>query len=137
MNACAGIVLDIVPEPSEHRAAGRPLTLDEAQSLAEAMRAFGAGSRLRLLWAMLGGERTVEELSGLTGLAQSATSQQLRLLRQGRLVSVRRSGRHAYYRLHDHHIADLLHAIRYHHEHAEASGLRAASAGEARAGLVG
>ena len=137
MNACAAIVLDIVPEPSGHRAAERPLTLGEADSLAEAMRAFGAGSRLRLLWAMLGGERTVEELAGLTGLGQSAASQQLRLLRHGRLVSVRRSGRHAYYRLHDHHVADLLHAIRYHHEHVEAPDLRAASAGEARPGLVG
>jgi len=128
MNACAAIVLDIVPEPFEHRAAQRPLALDEADSLAEAMRAFGAGSRLRLLWAMLGGERTVEELAGLTGLGQSAASHQLRLLRQTRLVSVRRSGRHAYYRLHDHHVADLLHAIRYHHEHVEAPDVRAASA---------
>ena len=81
------------------------------------MRAFGAGSRLRLLWAMLPGERTVEELVGLTGLAPSAASQQLRLLRQGRLVAVRRAGRHAYYRLHDHHVAELLAAIRHHHEH--------------------
>src|SRR5215210_483567 len=117
-----------VPEPFEHRAAQRPLALDEADSLAEAMRAFGAGSRLRLLWAMLGGERTVEELAGLTGLGQSAASHQLRLLRQGRLVSVRRSGRHAYYRLHDHHVADLLHAIRYQHEHVEAPDVRPASA---------
>jgi DNA-binding transcriptional ArsR family regulator len=44
---------------------------------------------------------------------------QLRLLRQGRLVAVRRAGRHAYYRLHDHHVVDLLQAIRYHYEHVE------------------
>ena len=81
------------------------------------MRAFGAASRLRLLWAMLGGERTVEQLVELTGLAPSAASQQLRLLRQGRLVAVRRDGRRAYYRLHDHHVAELLAAIRHHHEH--------------------
>lgn len=81
------------------------------------MRAFGAGSRLRLLWAMIPGERSVEELVELTGLAPSAASQQLRLLRQGRLVAVHRAGRHAYYRLHDHHVAELLAAIRHHHEH--------------------
>lgn len=86
------------------------------------MRAFGAGSRLRLLFAMLTGERTVEELVQLTGLAPSAASQQLRLLRQGRLVAVRRAGRHAYYRLHDHHVAELLTAIRHHHEHVEPQG---------------
>jgi DNA-binding transcriptional ArsR family regulator len=107
-----------MPHPSEHEAAERPLSVEEAEVLAEAMRVFGAGSRLRLLWAMLGGERTVEELVETTGLAASAASHQLRLLRQGRLVSVRRVGRHAYYRLHDHHVADLLGAIRHHHEHA-------------------
>jgi DNA-binding transcriptional ArsR family regulator len=108
-----------VPSPLEHRAADRPLTAAEAESLAESMRAFGTGSRLRLLWAMLAGERTVEQLVELTGLAPSAASHQLRLLRQERLVAVRRAGRHAYYRLHDHHVADLLQAIRYHHEHVE------------------
>ena len=106
-----------MPNPAEHRAAERPLGADEAETLAEAMRAFGTASRLRLLWAMLDGERTVEELSEAAGLAPSATSQQLRLLRQGRLVAVRRAGRHAFYRLHDDHVADLLTAIRHHHEH--------------------
>jgi DNA-binding transcriptional ArsR family regulator len=108
-----------VPRASEHLPVHRPLELDEAEALAEAMRAFGAGSRLRLLWAMLDGERTVEELVEATGLAPSSASHQLRLLRQGRLVAVRRNGRHAYYRLHDHHIAELLAAIRHHYEHVQ------------------
>lgn len=106
-----------MPHPSEHESPGRPLSQGEAEELAEAMRAFGTASRLRLLWAMLGGERTVEELAQAAEMAQSAVSQQLRLLRQGRLVSVRRSGRHAHYRLYDDHVADLLAAIRHHHEH--------------------
>src|SRR5215207_5586076 len=106
-----------MPHPSEHRPADRPLEAEEAEALADAMRAFGTASRLRLLWAMFDGERTVEELSAATGLENSATSNQLRLLRHGRLVAVRRSGRHAYYRLHNHHVADLLAAIRHHHEH--------------------
>lgn len=106
-----------MPHPSEHRDVGRPLAADEAEALAESMRAFGAASRLRLLWALLPGERTVDELAAVTGLAQSAVSHQLRLLRQGRLVAVRRDGRHAHYRLHDHHVAELLSALRNHHEH--------------------
>jgi DNA-binding transcriptional ArsR family regulator len=106
-----------MPHPSEHDPPGRPLSLGEADALAEAMRAFGAGSRLRLLWAMFDGERTVEQLSAATGLEHSATSHQLRLLRHARLVTVRRTGRHAWYRLHNHHVADLLAAIRHHHEH--------------------
>lgn len=110
-----------MPHPSEHHPAGRPLGDEEAETLAEAMRAFGTASRLRLMWAMLDGECTVEQLSQGTGMTQSAASHQLRLLRQGRLVTARRSGRHAYYRLHDHHVADLLAAIRHHHEHVHPS----------------
>jgi DNA-binding transcriptional ArsR family regulator len=110
-----------VPHSFEHEPVDRPLEVGEAEALAEAMRVFGAGSRLRLLWAMLGGERTVEQLVEATGLAPSAASQQLRLLRQGRLVAVRRDGRYAFYRLHDHHVAELLAAIRHHYEHAHPS----------------
>src|SRR3954464_9926640 len=106
-----------MPHTSEHSAPEAPLDAAEAEVLAEAMRAFGTASRLRLLWAMLGGERTVDELARATGLGPSVTSHQLRLLRHGRLVAVRRSGRHAYYRLHDHHVAELLAAIRHHYEH--------------------
>jgi DNA-binding transcriptional ArsR family regulator len=105
-----------MPHPAEHQL-NKPLAGEEAEKLAEAMRAFGTASRLRLLWAMRGEERTVEELVAETGMNASAASQQLRLLRQARLVAVRRTGRHAFYRLHDHHVADLLNAIRSHFEH--------------------
>ena len=39
------------------------------------------------------------------------------LLRSLRLVRARRSGRNVFYSLHDHHIADLIAAVRHHHEH--------------------
>jgi DNA-binding transcriptional ArsR family regulator len=106
-----------MPHPAEHHGLERALEAEESEALAESMRAFSTGSRLRLLWAMSGSERTVEDLAGAAGLSQSATSHQLRLLRHARLVSVRRDGRHAFYRLHDHHLVDLLAAIRHHHEH--------------------
>ena len=126
-----------VPRPAEHGAASRPLGAAEAQELAESMRAFGTSSRLLLLFAMLERERTVEELVRATDVAPSAASHQLRLLRQNGLVSVRRTGRYAYYRLHDHHVADLLAAIRHHHEHTraetESAGVPVRSAHAARA----
>lgn len=105
--------------PSEHESAKRPLSREEADELADSMRLFASGSRLRLLWAMLDGERTVEQLTDKTGLTQSAASHQLRLLRQARLVKVRRDGKHAFYSIHDHHIPDLMAALRYHHEHVD------------------
>lgn len=106
-----------VPHPLEHDSPTRPLGQPEAETLAGSMRAFGTASRLRLMSTLLQGERTVEELAVGTGLTHSAASQQLRVLRQHRLVAFRRHGRHSYYRLHDSHVADLLAAIRHHHEH--------------------
>ncbi len=108
-----------MPHPSEHSSPSRSLGLVEAQQLAESMRMFGSSSRLRLLWALIDGPLTVEELSERAELTQSATSHQLRLLRQGRLVRVRRDGRRAFYELHDHHLPDLLAALRHHREHVE------------------
>ena len=81
------------------------------------MRAFGASSRIQLLWALLESERTVEELEQATNLSQSLVSHQLRILRDLHFVTVRRSGRRGYYRLHDHHVPDLLAALRHHLEH--------------------
>jgi DNA-binding transcriptional ArsR family regulator len=110
-------------DPATHRDPRRPPTAAEAERLAETVRAFGSASRLRLLWALMDGERSVEQLSLLAGMTQSATSHQLRLLRQLHLVVVRRDGRHAFYSLHDHHLPDLLGALRHHHEHlADTSG---------------
>lgn len=103
--------------PSEHKPATRPLPRREAELLAESIAAFSTASRLRLLWSMLQGERTVAELAAETGMTQPATSQQLGVLREANLVRVRRDGRHAYYALHDHHIPELLAAMRHHYEH--------------------
>jgi DNA-binding transcriptional ArsR family regulator len=107
---------------AEHDATDRPLDRDEAESLAEAMRAFGSATRLRLLWALVDGERTVEDLTDAVAMEQSAVSHQLRMLRQLRLVSVRRDRRRAFYRLHDHHLPELLAALRNHHEHVNPAG---------------
>ena len=103
--------------PSEHTGPGEPLGDDEAAHLATTMTAFTAPSRLRLLFALVDGEHTVEELARRAGLPATVASQQLRVLRQLHAVAVRREGRHAHYRLHDHHVADLLAAIRHHGEH--------------------
>jgi DNA-binding transcriptional ArsR family regulator len=109
-----------VPHPLEHSAADRPLGLPEAQALAESMRAFGAMSRVRLLFELLPGERTVEDLAAAVSMEASAVSQQLRVLRQLRFVTATRRGRHVAYRLHDEHVAALLTAIRHHQEHTQA-----------------
>ena len=110
-----------MPDREHHPAPSRPVDAEEAAELAELMAAFATASRVRLLYALYGVERTVEELAAGTELAPSVVSQQLRVLRLFRLVKGRRDGRHVRYRLHDDHVADLLAAIRHHGEHAAGS----------------
>ena len=106
-----------MPHPSEHGAAARPLAGDEAEELAETLKALASPARLRLLTELAGGERTVEQLATAIALSLSATSHHLRLLRSLRLVKARKEGRHVIYVLHDHHLGDLLAAVRHHREH--------------------
>lgn len=106
-----------VPDPSLHGEASRPLGRREATDLAEMLQAFSTASRLGLLWALLDGERSVDDLAAAVELSPSAVSHQLRILRQARLVSARRDGRRVYYRLHDHHLPELLASMRHHYEH--------------------
>lgn len=107
-----------MPHPLEHSPAGRPLDATEGIEIAEGMRAFSAESRVRILFALYDEEQTVEQLAAATGSEANAVSQQLRILRQLRYVAAKREGRHIRYRLYDHHIHELLVAIRHHHEHA-------------------
>jgi DNA-binding transcriptional ArsR family regulator len=121
-----------VPRSEEHLPPDRPLADDEAERLAERMAAFATASRLKVLFALIGGELAVEELAARAGITANAVSQQLRVLRHLRLVAVRRDARRMLYRLHDEHLADLLGAIRHQHEHAE-HGWSERPLGESRA----
>ena len=106
-----------MPDPAEHTSANRPLDAEEAAGLAESMVVFGAASRLRILYALIDGERHVDDLSSRLGISANTISQQLRVLRAAHAVRVRREGRRAYYALHDPHVVDLLASIRHHAEH--------------------
>lgn len=83
------------------------------------MAAFTTPSRLKLLFGLIGVEKTVDELAAATGLTSNLVSQQLRVLRLLRLAIGRRDGRNVRYRLHDAHVAELLEAIRHHGEHVQ------------------
>lgn len=106
-----------MPHPSQHRSVSARLEREESDRIAEVMSAFTAPSRVRLLYALVAGESTVEGLAVAAEVSATVASQQLRVLRQLGAVAVRRDGRHAFYRLRDHHMADLLTAVRNHAEH--------------------
>lgn len=76
--------------------------------MAALFKLLGDPSRLGLLEVLSHGERCVQDLAADTGLSESATSHQLRLLRASHLVRVRRDGRQAFYALDDAHVVRLL-----------------------------
>lgn len=124
-NTCTDLQLSELMARSDHRPAGDPLGDVEAESLAQAMAAFSTASRLKLLYALVGIEQTVDGLASATSLSATVVSQQLRLLRLLGLVTGRRDGHFVRYRLYDDHVADLLAAVRNHGEHTPRVGAKA------------
>ena len=83
--------------------------LDEhsAAHVAELFRAFSDTSRVRIMSALVGGEKNVSALASLIGISESAVSHHMRGLRQMRLVIARKDGKEVYYRVEDPHIIAL------------------------------
>ena len=69
---------------------------------ADAFNAVAEPRRREILDAVAGGERAVNELVGLLGLAQPQVSKHLRVLREVGAVDVRHDGRRRLYRLNGH-----------------------------------
>lgn len=70
--------------------------------------AFADPTRLRILEALAVGELCVCDLAEISGVSQSGVSHQLRLLRDRSLVTFRRDGNRAVYRLADEHVRSML-----------------------------
>jgi len=83
--------------------------LDEhsAAHVAELFRAFSDTSRVRIMSALVNGEKNVNTLADLVGISESAVSHHMRGLRQMRLVVARKDGKEVYYRVDDAHIIAL------------------------------
>ena len=79
--------------------------------VAERFRALGEPNRLRLLVLLREGERNVSELTDALGLRQASVSKHLAVLRQAGLVTVRRDGAQALYRVADESIYDMCQSV--------------------------
>lgn len=75
--------------------------------VAELFRAFSDTSRVRIMSALLDGEKNVNTLAELVGITESAVSHHMRGLRQMHIVTGRRDGKEVYYSITDPHIITL------------------------------
>lgn len=84
------------------------LDLATAATMAALFKALSDPTRVRIIAALLEGERCVDDLAGALEMTHSAISHQLQLLRNLRVVRYRKEGRHVFYALDDAHIQGLL-----------------------------
>ena len=83
-------------------------------ALAEFFRVIGSDTRLKILLALDGHELCAGHLAEAVGMAPSAVSNQLKALRQARLITVRREGKMLYYSLADCHPREIIHLAMSH-----------------------
>ena len=83
----------------------------------EVFRMLSDATRVRLLWALLDGERPVNELAEAVNKPGTGVSQHLAKLRMAGLVRTRRQGNQVFYRIENEHVQQLVEDAIYHAEH--------------------
>lgn len=79
-------------------------TEDELYEVSELFKVFGDSTRTRILSGLAVSEMCVCDIAELLNMTKSAISHQLRILRQTKLVKVRKQGKEVYYSLADKHV---------------------------------
>ena len=97
---------------------GRRLPDDQVDLVVEVFRMLADATRVQVLWALVGRERSVNDLATHVKKPASSVSQHLAKLRMARLVRTRREGTTIYYSLDNDHIAQLVRDAVYNAEHA-------------------
>jgi DNA-binding transcriptional ArsR family regulator len=91
---------------------------DEVNLIVEVFRMLADPTRVRVLWALTGGELSVTELSDQVGKPAPSVSQHLAKLRMARLVRTRREGTTIFYSLENEHVSQLVADAVFNAEHA-------------------
>lgn len=97
----------LVDEDAVRTAMTDRATEEEVTYVADLFQILASPTRLRMVEALAGRELCVCDLSAVVGVSESAVSHHLRQMRQMRIVTYRKEGRMAYYRLDDAHIEQL------------------------------
>jgi len=84
------------------------------QDLGDLFKVFGDTTRIRIMYALYGGEMSVCAISELLGMTQPAISHQLKTLKAANLVAGRRQGKTIFYYLSDEHVKSII-AAGYEH----------------------
>ena len=76
--------------------------------LADLFKVFGDSTRIRIMNLISDNELSVNAIAASLNMEQSTISQQLRVLRQNKLVRIRRDGKQIFYALNDDHVKKII-----------------------------
>lgn len=93
---------------ADRRVAVDELPEDQVALVVEVFRMLADGTRVRILWALVDREYSVNDLAAAVGKPAPSVSQHLAKLRMARLVSTRRDGNQMFYQLENDHIRQLV-----------------------------
>lgn len=96
----------------------RPLPDDQVNLVVEVFRMLADATRVQVLWALVGGEMSVNDLAEHIGKPAPSVSQHLAKLRMARLVRTRREATTIFYSLENDHVAQLVTDAVHNAEHA-------------------
>jgi DNA-binding transcriptional ArsR family regulator len=91
---------------------------DQVALAVEIFRMLADGTRIQILWSLIDGEMSVNDLAETIGKPGPSVSQHLAKLRMARLVRTRRDGTTIFYQLENDHVRQLLLDAVHNAEHA-------------------
>lgn len=92
--------------------------MEHVELAVEVFRMLADPTRITLLWLLLDGELSVNELAEGASRSQSSVSQHLAKLRLARIVQTRRDGNQIFYRIESEHVRQVVRDAIHHAEHA-------------------
>jgi DNA-binding transcriptional ArsR family regulator len=105
--------MNVDMQPRDHR-----LDDDHVGLVVEVFRMLADPTRIRVLWALVDGQSSVNELAEHVGKPAPSVSQHLAKLRMARLVRTRRDGTTIFYSLENEHVRQLVSDAVFNAEHA-------------------
>lgn len=90
---------------------------DMVDKLEQFFKVLGDGSRIKILVALSTGRLSVQALADVTGVSQSATSHQLKLLKMQNWVKSEKIGKYVFYSLCDRHTKGIIAQAMSHMNH--------------------
>ncbi|MBN2898422.1 MAG: helix-turn-helix transcriptional regulator [Clostridia bacterium] len=106
---------NVIHDEAVRDSKSKMLDVEMNEEMAAFFKVLGDPTRMKIVNALIEAEELcVCDIASILEVTQSATSHQLRVLKQGRFVKSRRDGKVVYYSIDDFHIAAIFNTAKEH-----------------------